>query len=61
MVEISLKAARTHNKVSQEETNSCTDLLHQFGYSMYSITQLKEKNERERYEENGYKSMAISS
>lgn len=58
-MEISLKAARTHNKVSQEETNSCSDLLYQFGYSRYSITQLKERM-RER-EENGYKSIAISS
>lgn len=57
-MEISLKAARTHNQVSQEETNSCSDLLYQFGYSRYSITQLKEKNERE---ESGYKYIAISS
>lgn len=44
---MSLKAARTHGKVSQEETNSCFDLLYQFGYSTYSITQLKKKKERE--------------
>lgn len=45
---MSLKAARTHGKVSQEETNSCFDLLYQFGYSMYSITQLKKKKKKER-------------
>lgn len=59
IVEISLKAARTHHKVPQEETNSCSDLLYQFAYSRYSITQLKEKKwERE---ENWYKPIAISS
>lgn len=43
IVEMSLKVARTHSKMSQEETNSRSDLLYQFDYSIYSITQLNKK------------------
>lgn len=48
IAEMSLRAARTHGKVSQEETNSCSDLLYQFGYNLDSITQLKKNRGRGR-------------